>query len=60
MHDGVRRAPVPWVTIVATYSGGTDFSGSASSGFTENVSLGHFLDVRVWCIPPPWPAAPER
>ena len=26
--------------IVATYSGGTDFTGSASSGFTENVSLG--------------------
>ena len=26
--------------IVATYSGGTDFTGSPSSGFTENVSLG--------------------
>ena len=40
MYDRVR-ATGPEGPIVATYSGNTDFTGSASSGFTENVSLGH-------------------
>ena len=46
LSSGVARCTTeyfaggPWGPIVATYSGGTDSTGSASSGFTENVTLG--------------------